>query len=146
MKWYVVIELLVWLLICCVLIELPCRYWTNKKANWARNHSANFRFYTVKRKKDIHVKQHQLRKWPKQRKNNVFARSPPGFNGLKPNLECERLTPKASWNTKSGDRGVKSGVTSPHGLILKFAILRWRFPGPLSHVTFSPRRPNFRNP
>ena len=29
----VVIELLVWLLICCVLIELLCRYWTNKKEN-----------------------------------------------------------------------------------------------------------------
>ena len=27
----VVIELLVWLLICCVLIELLCGYWTNKK-------------------------------------------------------------------------------------------------------------------
>ena len=35
MNWYVVIELLVWLLICCVLIELPCRYWTNKKENAA---------------------------------------------------------------------------------------------------------------
>ena len=33
MNWCVVIELLVWLLICCVLIELPCRYWTNKKEN-----------------------------------------------------------------------------------------------------------------
>ena len=29
----VVIELLVWLLICCVLIELLCGYWTNKKEN-----------------------------------------------------------------------------------------------------------------
>ena len=34
MNWCVVIELLVWLLICCVLIELLCRYWTNKKENW----------------------------------------------------------------------------------------------------------------
>ena len=33
MNWYVVIELLVWLFICCVLIELLCRYWTNKKEN-----------------------------------------------------------------------------------------------------------------
>ena len=30
MNWCVVIELLVWLLICCVLIELLCGYWTNK--------------------------------------------------------------------------------------------------------------------
>ena len=29
----VVIELLVWLLICCVLIELSSGYWTNKKEN-----------------------------------------------------------------------------------------------------------------
>ena len=31
MNWCVVIELLVWLVICCVLIELMCRYWTNKE-------------------------------------------------------------------------------------------------------------------
>ena len=29
----VVIELLAWLLICCVLIEQLCGYWTNKKEN-----------------------------------------------------------------------------------------------------------------
>ena len=33
MNWCVVIELLVWLLICCVLIEVLCRYWTDKKEN-----------------------------------------------------------------------------------------------------------------
>ena len=31
-----VIELLVWLLICCVLIKLPCGYWTNKKKKCVR--------------------------------------------------------------------------------------------------------------
>ena len=35
MNWCVVIELLVWLLICCVLIELLCGYWTNKKESKA---------------------------------------------------------------------------------------------------------------
>ena len=28
---------MVWLLICCVLIELLCGYWTNKKENWPNN-------------------------------------------------------------------------------------------------------------
>ena len=33
MNWCVIIELLVWLLIFCVLIELLCGYWTNKNKN-----------------------------------------------------------------------------------------------------------------
>ena len=40
MNWCVVIEPLVWLLICCLLIELLCRYWTNKTENKARTTKA----------------------------------------------------------------------------------------------------------
>ena len=35
--------------------------------------------------------------------------APPSFNGFTPNLVCDHLGPKASWSTKSADRGVKTG-------------------------------------
>ena len=35
--------------------------------------------------------------------------APPGFHSFTPNLVCDQLGPKASWSTKSGDRGVKPG-------------------------------------
>ena len=38
----VVIEVLVWLLICRVLIELLCGYWTNKKENWNKSSELSY--------------------------------------------------------------------------------------------------------
>ena len=80
------------------------------------------------------------------RRNNTFSGvSPPGFNGLTANLECGYLGQKASWSTKSGDRRVKTGGTSPLGLILEFRILRCPFKSLVGHVAFALRHPNFVN-
>ena len=43
-----VIELLVWLLICCVLIELLCGYWTNKKENQENERKMCLMFFSMR--------------------------------------------------------------------------------------------------
>ena len=52
-----VIELLVWLLICCVLIELLCGYWTNKKENWlTKIWTMTYAIPEVKSEKNVNTK------------------------------------------------------------------------------------------
>ena len=48
MNYCVVIELLVWLLICCVLIELLCGYWTNKKENQENERKMCLMFFSMR--------------------------------------------------------------------------------------------------
>ena len=106
------------------------------------NQSANFQAYRLKGNEDIEVKQSHLAKRAKQGKKHVFEGSPPGFNGLMPKSEYGHFRPKASWSTKSGNRGVKSGGTSPLGLIVEFRILRCRFQTHVGHVAFALTDPN----
>ena len=96
----------------------------------------------------MELKRSHLRNRGKQAPKHVFQPSPPppGFDGFIPNLTCSHFRPKPSWSTKSRNRGVKSGGTSPQGVILQFRILTWGFPTHVGLVPFTLTDRNFVNP